>query len=314
MDKAAGIRELPASTSIREMKRYSAGQHWENLEQKRREAESQEFKAQRAAKTRAVQEQIGGGFQTLKSVSDALPVGGPQQLQVPYPGFGGRHGRQRDGLSELEAPWSPPPEYQQQAPPTPGEAPDVGDHKQITQLQKEVTHKENKIKSLEYELEVERNKKRRLQAERHEAVDAQRRAEDEFYKLKRQVANLDELLAGSTKKERELEIELDVARIEITELKRQLHEEQCRFDSDIRARDMRERRIMQQVEDTHCALKGKKQRKKSPESEVADRNGQADTLAADAPNRARRSSKSTSGRTLICRPNGKTHRAVYMFT
>ena len=271
MDRAGGTRELSASTSVREIRRYSAGQQWEKLEQKRREVESQEFEAQRAAAARAVQEQIGGSFPTLKSVSDALPVGGPQQFQGPYPSFGRR---QRDDVSELEAPWSPPPRYQQQALSTPpasdSETSDVGDHEQITELQKEVAYKESCIKTLECELGVERNKKRRLQAERHEAVDAQRRAEDDFYKLKRQVANLDELLAGSIKREKELESELDAARQEITELKRQLYEEQCSYENEIRAREMRERRIVQQVEDTRCALKGEKQCKKRPESEVAD--------------------------------------------
>lgn len=271
MDRAGGTRELSASTSVRGIRRSSAGQQWEKLEQKRREVESQEFEAQRAAAARAVQEQIGGSLPTLKSVSDALPVGRPQQFQGPYPSFGRR---QRDDVSELEAPWSPPPRYQQQALSTPpasdSETSDVGDHEQITELQKEVAYKESCIVTLECELGVERNKKRRLQAERHEAVDGQRRAENDFYKLKRQVGNLDELLAGSIKREKELESELDAARQEITELKRQLYEEQCSYENEIRARGLRERRIVQQVEDTRCALKGEKQCKKSPESEVSD--------------------------------------------
>ena len=273
MDGAGGTRELPASTPIQGMR---IGQRWEVREKRRREAESRAFEAQRAAATRALQEQIGDGNQNPTSDSDPLPVGGPQQLQSPYLSF---RRRQRNSVPELEAPCSPPPRYQQQTPPTPpasdGGAPDVGDHEQMTQLQKEVTHKENKIKRLEYEIEVERNEKRRLQAERHEAVDAQRRAENDFYKLKRQVANFDELLAGSIKREKDLESELDAARQEITKLKRQLYEEQCSYDNDIRAQEMRERGIIQQLEDERYALKGEKQRKNSPESKVADQKGQS---------------------------------------
>ena len=270
MERAGGIRELPASTSIQKMRRYSASQWWEDRNKQRQEAEIRELEAQRAAATLAMQQQIEGS-RNPTSVSDTLPVCWPQQLQGQYQGWG-RH--RRDDVSELEAPWSPPPEYQQQAPPTPpasdGEAPDVGDYEQITQLQKEVTYKESVIERLECELGAERNKKRRLQAERHEAVDAQRRAENDVYKLKRQVANLDELLAGSIKREKELESELDAARQEITKLKRQLYEEQCSYENETRAREMHERRIVQQVEDTRWALKGEQQCKKSPESKVAD--------------------------------------------
>ena len=234
------------------MARLSSGQQWEDFLRRHQEAGNRELEAQRAAAHREMKEVRG--MHSLTSASAALPVGGAHQIYDTRPLF---HRRQED-MPELEVRRTPPPQYRQQSPLTSpaseGEAPNADSSVQIRQLQKKVTHKESKIKRLESEVELEKVKRGRLQAERHEAVDAQRRAEDELEKLKKKVANIDELLNASIKREKDLESELDDARQMIAELKRQLYEERCNYESDIRAKEMRERQIMQRLEDTHCAL------------------------------------------------------------
>ena len=287
---------------------YSLRQQWEDFTRKKEEVNNRELEAQRAAAHREVVAQIDG-LPTLRSASAALPVGRPQPNQSPNTSFRSR----QEGISELEALWSSPPPYRQQAPLTPpvpnSAAPDADTSVQIRQLQQEVTNKEIKIRRLESEVEVEKDEKRRLQAERHEAVDAQRRAKDELYRLRIQVANLDELLDASIKREKELENELDTARDEIAKLKRQLHEEQSSYESDIRAQEMRERRIKQQLEDTHCALEEEVRRNRLLAADFADRQ-----IQAEVPSRSRRPDRSTSGRPFISVPRGGSRRCVYMFT
>ena len=181
---------------------------------------------------------------------------------------------------------------------------------QIRQLQRDVLDKEIQIRRLETEIEAEKDNKRRLQSERHEAVDAQRRAKDELWRLRIQVANLDELLDASIKREKDLESKLDTARDEITKLKRQLHDEQSGYESEIRAQEMRERRIRQQLEDTNFTLEEEVRRNGVLAAGSADRRVQP-----EAPSRSRGSDRSTSGRPFISVPTGeKYHRCLYIFT
>lgn len=235
------------------MARLSSGRQWEDFVRKQQEAASQGLEAQRAAAHRDMEAQVRG-MPTLSLASAALPDGGPQRVQDTRPDV---RKRQED-IPELEAQTTPPPQYRQLAPlfspAFDSDTPNAGSSVQIRQLQKEVAHRESIIKRYESDVEVEKAKRRRLRAERYEAVDAQRRAEDELGSLKRKVANLDELLNASIEREKGLECELDNARQMIAELKRQLFEEQCRFESDIRAQELRQRQIMQQLENTHCAL------------------------------------------------------------
>ncbi|CAF9943771.1 MAG: hypothetical protein ALECFALPRED_001223 [Alectoria fallacina] len=251
------------------MGRYSAGRQWEELNRKRQEAENQELAAQKAAAVQAVRAQVAG-LPSLTSFNATLPVDGPQCFQDSRSMV---HRRQED-LLELEAFGTPPPQYQQRAsfttPPTfDDEAPEVDSDGQITYLQKEVLQKEGRIRRLESEVEVEKDKRRCLQAERHEAVDAQRRAKTGLCELRKEVANLDQLLDGSIKRQRELEGELDMCRQESRELKTQLHEERCRYESDIRARETtRERQIRQQFEDQNSALENDVGRYRRPDQDV----------------------------------------------
>lgn len=235
------------------MARLSSGQQWEDFLRRQQEAANRELEAQKAAAHRDMEAQVRG-LQTLSSVSAALPDGKPQRIQDTRPNF---RKRQED-MPELEAQITPPPQYRQLAPLTPpasdSDTPNADSSVQIRQLQKEVAHKESIIKRFESEVEVEKDKRRRLRAERYKAIDAQRRAEYELGSMKRRVANLDELLTASIKREKELESELDNARQMIAELKGQLFEERCRFDSDIRAKELRQRQIMQKLEDTNCVL------------------------------------------------------------
>ena len=276
------------------MRKHSTGKQWEELNKERQKAEEQEMEAQKAAAYQAMRAQIEG-LPSLRSLSATFAVDGPQYFQDSKSRF---HRRQEDML-ELEAQGSPPPPYQQQDPLTPpaseGEYLEAGSDDQIEHSQK-VEHKERKITSLESEIEVEKDKRRRLQAERHEAVDAQRRAEKEIRQLKRKVTNLDQLLDGSIKREKELEVELDVCREEIRELKRRSHELRCSYENDTRAQETRERQIKQQVEDANAELlkeigrdrhtdqdaglllEGEVQGKRSPQCEIASHNRQTDQL------------------------------------
>ncbi len=275
------------------MRRDSAGKQWEEVNRKRQEAENQELEAQRAAANQAVRAQVGG-FPSLTSLNAALLAGRPRYLQEDVPG--------------LEVQADPPPQYRKQAPLTPpasdSEAPEVDSNEKMRHLQKDVIEKESKIKRLESEVEVEKDKRRRLQAERHEAVDAQRRAEDELRKSKRKVANLDQLLDGSIQRQKELESELDLCREESRELKRQLHEERCSYESEIRAQETWERQVRQQFEDNaleneagrdrrpdrdvEAVLEGDAQSKKSPRRAICASQGQTDRFSIDARSRSRR--------------------------
>lgn len=283
-------------------------QQWEDVIRNIQEANHRELEAQRKAAHQEARAQIDAS-PALTSASAALPVGRLQPDQSSKPSFR----RCQEGISELEAMWSSPPPYRQQAPLAPpaanGLAPDADTNVQIRQLQREINNREVNIRCLESEVEAEKDTKRRLQAERHEAVDAQRRAEGEIWRLRKQVANLDELLDASVKREKELESELDLAREEIAKLKRRLHEEQSSYESDLRAQEMREKRIKQQLEDTHIALEEEVRRNRHLAAGPADRQVQDET-----PSRARRSKKSTSGKTFISRPKGGNLRDVWIFT
>lgn len=235
------------------MGRYSAGKQWEDLNRKRQEVEDQELEAQKAAAYQEVRAQVGG-LTSLKSANATLSVSNLQNFQDSRSRF---HRRQEDIL-ELEAKENPPPQYQRHEPPlipadSDGDGPEIDSDARVRYLETEVIRKESDIKSLEHDVGVERDNRLRLQAERHEAVDAQRRAEDEVLKLKSRVANLDQLLERSIKWQKELESELDLSRQEVRELKRQLYEEGCKYDSDIKARERREKQIRQHLDVTNGA-------------------------------------------------------------
>lgn len=229
------------------MANYSAGQRWEYHNQKQQAAEYQEREAQRDAANQAVRAQVEG-LPSLMSFSHTLPVGRLKYYQDSRSNLQRRH----EDVAELEAQAGSPPQYRQQAALTPpasrGDGPEVYSNEQIRHLQEEVLRKENSIRRLESDLEYEKGNRRGLQAERHEAVDAQRRADDEICRLKRKVANLDQLLEESIQRQKKLESDLDLCRQESSELKRQLHEERESYESDIRARERRERQTKPQLE------------------------------------------------------------------
>ena len=291
------------------MSRYTLTREWEHTIRRRQEAEDQGLEAQRRAAHQAVIAQIDGP-KTIGSVNASLPGEWPQQFQDPRPSVR----RRQAEMPELEDQRTPPLQYRQQTPFPPlasdREALNAHTSEQMRQLQEEVTHKEREIKNLEYEVGVEKDRRLRLQAERHEAVDAQRRANDELGRLKRQVANLDELLNGSIKREKELESELDSARQEISDLKRQLYEDQSTYENDMRAKEKRERQMKQQIEDTHCALEDEIRMNRRPAADFTDGQRQAVVPSADMPRRARRSDRSTSGRPYICIPKGSSRRVM----
>lgn len=249
------------------MRRYSAGQQWEDLNRKRQEAEHQEREAQKAAAAQALKAQIEG-FPSLTSVDASLPVIGSARFRDSK----SRYYRRQDEVLELEAQGPPPPQYRPHEPLTPpasnGEASGFDQGEQIRRLQKAVVQKEGEIKRLEAEIDGAKDEKRRLQAERHEAVDAQRRADDELRKLRRKVANLDQLLDGSIRREKELESELDVARQEVAALKRRLHEELCDYEDNVRAQGTRERHLGQQLEETKSKLENEMGRDRHPDRDV----------------------------------------------
>ncbi|CAD6586910.1 MAG: hypothetical protein ASARMPREDX12_002543 [Alectoria sarmentosa] len=286
------------------MGRYSAGKQWEEHNRKRQEAENQELEAQKAAAVQAMRAQVAG-LPSLTSLNATLSVDGPQCFQDSKSMF---HRRQ-EGLLELEALGTPPPQYQQRAPLSPpafdDEAPEVDSDGQIRYLQKEVLQKESRIRRLESEVEVEKDKRRCLQAGRHEAVDAQRRAKNGLCELRKEVANLDQLLDGSIKTQKELESELDMCRQESRELKRDLHEERCRYESDIRARETRERRIRQQYEEQNSALENGAGRYRRHDQDVGSIR---EDEAQHAPSRSRRQDRVTAGRAYVSIPkHGNKH-------
>ena len=249
------------------------------------------------------------GLPTLTSASAALSISGYQPTQSPNTSSR----RRQERISELEASWSSPPPYRPQAPlapPAPDRAaPDPDTNVQIRRLQREVSDKEVQIRRLEQEIEDEKDEKRRLRAERHDAVDAQRRAKDELWRLETRVAKLDELLDASIKREKELESELDAAREEVAKLKRRLHEERSSYESDIRAKDIREKRIEQQLEDSQRTLEEEVERNRILAASVADRQVQA-----EAPRRSRKSDRRTSGVPFVSVPLGGSRSRLYMFT
>ena len=236
------------------MGRLSAGKQWEDLNRRRQIAELEELEAQRAAAYQEVKAQVAG-LPCLTSANATLLIDGTRRLQDTSKS---RFRRVEEDMLELEAQEISPPPYTPRGVRAPhdfdGEGLEVDGGEKLGLLQKEVEQKENEVQRLESEVEVERDRRRHLQAERHGAIDAQRRAEDEAYKLKRKVADLDSLLDGSIKRQKELEMELDLSRQEVRELKRQLHEEGCSFESDIRARETRERQMKQQLKDTTSVL------------------------------------------------------------
>ena len=287
------------------------------------------MEAQKAATYQAMRAQVGG-LPSLSSLKAALPVDKLHLFQDSRSRFHRRH----EDMLELEAQGSPPPPYQQQTPLTPpasdDEAPEVDSDEGIRHLQKEVIQKESKIKSLESEIELEKGKRRHLQVERHEAVDAQRRAEDEVRKLRMKIANLDQLLDGSIKREKDLESELDICRQESRELKRQLHEERCNYEIDLRAQETRGRQIREQAgvasgkllnenggdrrpfRDAESVLEGEVQSKKSPQRDVAARWGQSTKWSTDAPSRSRKQDRRTSGKAYVSIPKHGNRRALFV--
>lgn len=247
------------------MGRLSAGKQWEDLNRRRQIAENEELEAQRAAAYQEVRAQVAG-LPCLTSANATLVVEGTRRLQDPSKS---RFHRIEDDMLELEAQETPPPPYTPQAvrapPDSHGEGFEVDGGEKVGLLQKEVEQKENEVQRLESEVEVERDRRRHLQAERHGAIDAQRRVEDGVQKLKSKVADLDSLLDGSIKRQKELEVELDLSRQEVRELKKQLHEEGCSYESDLRAREMRERQMRQQLKDTTSVLESYIERDRRPD-------------------------------------------------
>ena len=245
---------------------YSAGRRWEELHRRRREAEDQELEAQKVAFYQAMRAQVEG-LPSLTS-NPARPVSGPQYSQDSR----SRFYRRQEDFSDLEVQGHPPPPYPQRVPLTPqassGETYKTDSNEHIKYLEKEVIRKEGEIKRLESDVEGEKDKRRHLQAERHEAVDAQRRAEDEIYKFRRKVANLDQLLDGSIKRQKELESELDFCRQESSEMKRQLHEERNSYESSVRAQETRENQIRRQLEDTNRELVNEMSRNRHTDQDV----------------------------------------------
>ena len=238
------------------MGRLSAGKQWEDLNRRRQIAENEELEAQKAAAYQEVKAQVAG-LPCLTSANATLVIDGTRRLQDTSKS---RFHRVEEDMLELEAQETSPPPYTPRGVRAPadfdGGGLEVDGGEKLGLLQKEVEQKESEVQRLESEVEIERDRRRHLQAERHGAIDAQRRAEDETYKLKRKVADLDSLLDNSIKRQKELELELDLSRQEVRQLKRQLHEEACSYESDIRGREKRERQMRQQLKDTNSVLEG----------------------------------------------------------
>ena len=253
---------------IDDMGRLSAGKQWEDLNRRRQIAENEELEAQKAAAYQEVKAQVAG-LPCLTSANATLLIDGTRRLQDTSKS---RFYRVEEEMLELEAQETSPPPYTPRgvrAPPdfdSGGLEVDGGE--KFGLLQKKVEQKESEVQRLESEVEVERDRRRHLQAERHGAIDAQRRAEDEAHKLKSKVADLDSLLDGSIKRQKELEMELDLSRQEVRDLKRQLHEEGCSYESDIRVREKRERQMRQQLKDTTSVLESYIERDGRPDGDV----------------------------------------------
>lgn len=293
------------------MGRYSAGKQWEDLNRKRQEAEDQELEAQKAAAYQQVRAQVGG-LPSITSANATLLFSSPQNFQDSR----SRYHRRQEDMLELEAQDDPPPQYRPHTPPlTPpdfdGDGPEMDSDARVRYLEKEVIRKESEIIYLEHEVGDEQDKRLRLQAERHEAVDAQRRAEDEVLKLKSRVANLDQLLERSIKWQKELESELDLSRQEVRQLKKQLYEEGCNYDSDIRTRERREKQIRQDLDDTKGALEnyiGKDGRSGGDVPSLLEREAQ------NVPNRSQRRDKGTSGKAYVSIPKRGNRRALWFLS
>ena len=311
------------------MRRSSVGKQWEDLNERRQRAANQELAAQRAAANQAVRAQAGG-LRSLMSMNAALPVGEPHYFQESRSRF---YRRRDDILPELEAQEDCPPQYREQAPLTPpaseGGSPQEEDSNElIRHLQEEIVQNEITIKRLESELESEKGNRRRLQAERHEAVDLQRKAEGEMRKLRKQVANLDQLLDGSIKRQKELESELDLCRQESSDLKRQLHEERDSHESDIRTRETRERQLeyanralqdgvgSQRRHDRYggSRLEEEAQSMANPQREGASHHRRTNEFMIDAPIRSRRHSRGTTGRAYVSIPKDGNRRAFFVLS
>lgn len=245
-------------------------------------------------------------------------------------------------MPELDTRDDGPPQYREQAPLTPP-ASDAGTHQEdgdgdgnelIRKLQEEVVQNGRRIQRLESELESEKGNRNRLQAERHEAVALQRQAAEgeEIRKMKQQIANLDDLLNGSIKRQKELESELDLCRQESHELKRRLHEERDVYESEIRARETRERLDRQQVEYENEAtgagigrqrgqdgfggvmMEGEVRGTGSSGYDGAGQRGGTNTVGIDASGRSRRDSRGTAGRAYVSIPKRGNRRALWMLS
>ena len=321
------------STPTEGMRRRSAGQQWQETMRQRQEAIYREQEEQRAAANRALRAQVEG-LPSLTSINANLPTSAPQPFRDPKP----KHSRRgQDEVQELEAQSISPPPYQQLGPLIPptstSKAPNKNSSEQIKRLQEEVTQKESEIRRLESIVAAERARRRRLQTERHEAIDAQLRADIELCRLKERVSNISQLLTDSITREKELESELDTARQEVSELKRQLHEQRCDYESEIRAQEIRERGIKQRVEDTYSALENEMRSDRHPDIQNGvsvveceahsqkfpdsfDKGVITDLISIDArPSRPRRQSKSsTSGRAFVSVPKNGNRRALFVLS
>ena len=236
----------------------SRGQSWEDIIRKQQEARDGKLEKQKAAATRAMQQEARDGELEKQRAAATRALQAqmrkPRQFQQAAPRI---FRRKEEYVSELEVQESPPPKYQQHIPSrlpsfsstttktssSSSSLPNAESNAQIRLLKKALQEKETRIQTLESDLRVHKDARLRLQAERHDAVNAQRRAHDEELRYwKAQVANLDQLLEDSIRRQRELESELETAREGILELKRRLHEERCRYESERQARETREMR------------------------------------------------------------------------
>ena len=255
------------------MGRLSAGKQWEEFNRRRQIAENEELEAQRAAAYQEVKAQVAG-LPCLTSANATLLIDGTRRLQDTSKS---RYRRVEEDMVELDAQETSLPPYTPRGVRAPADFDGGGlesdGGEKLGRLQKEVEKKESEVQRLQSELEVERDRRRQLQAERHGAIDAQRRAEDGAYKLKSKVADLDALLDGSIKRQKELEMELDLSRQEVRDLKRQLHEEVCSYESDIRMREKREQQMRQQLKDTTSALESCLKRDAFPDGNAGSLRG-----------------------------------------
>ena len=324
------------------MRRLSSGQKWEEYQRKRQEAESWDREAQRVAATQAIRDQVESPC-FPPPPTRALSCRPQQQQQNHHDPRKSttRYTYATDEVPELETQTqdekTPPPQYRPSHgspnPPaslstggTSSTTMDTNSFGKIRQLQSEVLHKESEIRRLESVIEAERDGRRRLQAERHEAIDAQlMRAnyEDEasLRGLKANVANVELLLAGSRRREKELEGELDAARVEIGGLKRRLFEERSLYESDGREREMRERERERGMRGERCpardgveVVKGEMQGERYCPWRLIWEDHPSDMVLTDAPSRSRRQRRSTSGRAFVSVPKDGSRRNVWVFT